>query len=100
MDVVDGRDANTLHHTSASYCFLPNVRNGLSPKFVTSYYASSIMLGARRVPPDPAKAPHELILLVTLVGWRPSENLFQDRVALQHAHLRSGVRLIAPISSG
>jgi hypothetical protein len=35
------------------------------------------MLGAAPWPPNPAKVPNGLNLLVTLVGWRPSENLSQ-----------------------
>src|SRR5215208_8011314 len=65
----------------------------------TSYYASSIMLGApHRGPLTPPK-PHELNLLVTpdgdLVRISP-----RVRVALQHANLRSGVRLITGNRSG
>jgi hypothetical protein len=60
----------------------------------TSYYASSTMLGAPHRGPLTPPMPHELNLLVISDGGllRISP---RDRVALQDAHLRSGVRLIA-----
>ena len=57
------------------------------------------MLGAPRRGLLTSPKPHELNLLVTSDGGllRSSPRV---RVALQHAHLRSGVRLIARNSSG
>src|SRR5215210_203014 len=79
--------------------FTQRRRRGILRSSGTSYYASSIMLGApRRGPLTPPKS-HELNLLVTsdggLVRISP-----RDRVALQDAHLRRGVRLIARNRSG
>jgi hypothetical protein len=71
---------------------------GFLPIAGTSYYASSITLAAPG-PPNPYKVPHGLNLLVSSDGGllRISPRV---RVALQDAHVRSGVRLIARNRSG
>src|SRR5215208_38063 len=101
MDVVDGHDASSLlHHTSdIILLFIECPGRGFLRRSESSYYASSIMLGAPRRGLLTAPKPHGLNLLVTsdcgLLSISP-----RDRVALQHAHLRSGVRLIDRIRCG
>src|SRR5215217_9675503 len=84
---------------SSSLLHLRSSWKGFLRSSETSYYASSIMLGAPRRGHLTSPKSHELNQLVSSDGGL-LRNSPRDRVALQHAHLRSGGRLIARSRSG